>query len=239
MHRFSKPLALTGIISIASVGAVHAQVTATVGGGAQSGANYVNFDSLSTGSTSSYSSGALTVLFGGNASTVQGSQYGATMPVLSGNNNVDFESPATLPALGESDATTYLQAGNTGSGGEITFNFSGPELYFGAVVGSVDANNSFAFYSGANGTGTLLETVLGSDLLSSSGDTQFGGTVYMNVDTTSNFESVVATTGTTTLEIDNVAYGVASSSVPDSATTISLLGGAFVCLHAARRRFSR
>ena len=54
------------------------------------------------------------------------------------------------------------------------------------------------------------------------GDIGINGTAYVNINTGSPFESVIATTGTTTFEIDNVAYGTAS--VPDGGLTAGLLG---------------
>ncbi len=103
-------------------------------------------DGLSSGSTAAYSTGVLTVNFAGNASTVQGNNFGASVPFLSGANGTDFG-----PQANGLDATTYVQAGSidnkfvTGAPnpGKLTFDFSSPQNYFGALVGSVDANNEF------------------------------------------------------------------------------------------------
>ena len=200
-----------------------------IGGNAQSGETYVNFDSLLSGQSSSYATGALTVSFTGNASTVAGNgPFGATDPYLSGNNNEFFE--ASTPA--GYDATTYLQAGDNRIGangapdnGSIIFSFSVPQTYLGLLLGSIDANNTLTFYAGQNGTGGVVDiagqsSITGSYLnsLNSSiniGDyTDANGTAYVNIDSSAPFESVVATTGTTTFEIDNVAYN--NNGVPDS-----------------------
>jgi hypothetical protein len=237
-----------GLVSLLGTGSAFAQYTAVIGGSAQSGATYVNFDSATPGSDTSIVSGALTVSFAGNAEAVQGPQavsstdnYGAP-PILSGNNNLNFGS-----IYSGYDNTPFIDAGNIPNSGQITFNFSSAQNYFGLLWGSVDANNTLTFYSGANGTGSVIESITGADLVAensavASGGTDYGdtfnpwGTAYVNVDTSSAFESVVATSGTFTFEIDNVAYGDYGSSVPDGGMTFGLLGGALVGLRALRRR---
>jgi len=227
-------------------GSVNADtLSVAIGGEAQSGANYVNFDSLSGGSTASYTSGVLSVSFVGNAQVESSTKNNASAsPWLSGNNNVHFESPSTLPSSGEGDTTTYIAAGNNGGGGKATFNFSTAENYFGLVWGSIDgsgptANNVLTFYSGANGTGTVVDTVTGAELVAAdplldinpftsgfqSGYTGLSGTAYVNIGTTLSFESIVATSGNFTFEMDNIAYGSAPapSPFPDKASGFILL----------------
>ena len=251
MKNISKSVGLAAaMVALACAGPAFAQYTAAIGGGAQSGATYVNFDSLSAGATS-FSSGALTVGFTGNAGTaVSGvDTYASAPPWLSGDNNVFFESPSTLPSGGEADTTPYLFTGSTGGGGSLTFNFSTPETYFGLVWGSIDLTtttpddeNLLKFYNGS----TLIETVTAEDLLAENSaidnnGTQSGlstaasGTAYVNIDTPSAFTSVEAATGHFTFEIDNVAYANYSG-VPDGGMTVGLLGGALVGLQALHRR---
>jgi hypothetical protein len=253
MRNFSIPTGLAlALVSVACAGSLNAQVSAVIGGNAQSGETYVNFDSLLSGQSSSYATGALTVSFTGNASTVAGNgPFGATDPYLSGNNNEFFE--ASTPA--GYDATTYLQAGDNRIGangapdnGSIIFSFSVPQTYLGLLLGSIDANNTLTFYAGQNGTGGVVDiagqsSITGSYLnsLNSSiniGDyTDSNGTAYVNIDSSAPFESVVATTGTTTFEIDNVSYN--NNGVPDGGMTIALLGGTLAGLQALRRKLVR
>ena len=222
------------IVSLACVGSVNADtITAVVGGSAQSGANYVTFDSLSGGQTAAYTSGSLTVDFTPNAQTESsGVNNGSASPILSGNNNLYFGS-----IYSGADNTTYLASGNNVNSGVLTFNFSTAQNYFGLLWGSVDAGNTLTFYSGANGTGTAIYTITGAGLNAINSviaQTGYGdiydswGTAYVNVDTSAAFESVVATTSTFTFEIDNVAYG--SGSVPDGGATALLLGLGFAGL---------
>lgn len=233
-----------GVLSVACAASLHAQVTAAIGGEAQSGANYVNFDNIGSGT---YTSGALTVSFAGQAGE---DATGSSAPWLSGNNNVNFETPSTLGSGGQADSTPFIATGSAGAGNTITFNFSSPENYFGLLWGSVDngpsggaSGNLLTFWSGPNGTGTQIETVAGSDiesLIPSMPDGNIGidGTAYVNIDTTSTFESIVASSGITTFEIDNVAYSGPVSGVPDGCATLGLLGGAMTTLQAIRRKLN-
>ena len=226
------------VAALVCAGVGHANtLSAVIGGSAQSGENYVNFDSLSGGSTATYTSGALTVSFAGNAQTESSTINNASSaPYLSGNNNLYFE--ATTPV--GADTTTYLGAGNNGGGGVLTFNFSSAQNYFGLLWGSIDFGsgnaNVLTFWSGANGTGSVVDTVTGDNLIalnpflddglppstnSVSGSQDSTGTAYVNIGTTLSFESVVATSGHFTFEMDNIAYG--NSSVPDTTSSFGLL----------------
>ena len=251
MKNFSKPFSLAAAIAaMGLVASSNAQTTVTIGGAADSGANYVNFDGLSSGSTTAYSTGALTVNFAGNAEAVQGSTDGASVPFLSGVNGTFFGPGETTQANGL-DATTYLQAGNLGNiavtgapnPGKITFDFSSPQNYFGALVGSVDANNEFDLYSGPDGTGTLITSLTGSEMQGLASGISFGdtgdanGTADVNFNTVKGCESVVATTGTTTKEIDDVAFGVGT--VPDTCATLGMLSGVFACIQLIRRKLAK
>jgi hypothetical protein len=223
------------IISLVCAGAAYADtITCVIGGSAESGANYVNFDALAGGSTASYTSGALTVTFAGNAQTESSTVNNASeAPYLSGNNNQNFEGSTPVGL----DTTTYIAAGNTGGAGQITFNFSGAQTYLGLLWGSIDLGNSanignyLTLYSGANGTGSVIETINGDTLagintnidqaLTDTGYVGQSGTAYVNINTTAGFESAVLTSGWFTYEVDNVAYG--SNSVPDAASSFGLL----------------
>jgi hypothetical protein len=215
-----------------------------IGGGAQSGVNYLNFDSLAPGLTGSFSlPGSVSLAVGGNQAQTESSadNNASSSPWLSGNNNVNFESPSALPSGGVADNTTYVATGII-PGGSVTLSFAGAQNYLGLLWGSVDPGNVLKFYSGANGTGSLVATVSGADLGSADGTIVLGptdinegidGTAYVNLFLDADFQSVVATSSTLTFEMDNVAYGT----VPDGGLTIALLGGALVGLQMLRRKF--
>ena len=118
-------------------------------------------------------------------------------------------------------------------GGQVTFNGSGDALTI--VWGSPNDNNpnatnTVSFYSGANGTGTLIGQVLASDLYSNfSGidNTQDPG-YLISFMTPQNFGSVVFTTGSSDFEF---------AAVPEPSTW-AMLGIGFVGLagFAGRKR---
>jgi hypothetical protein len=216
--------------------------TVQVGGGALPGQTYQSFDSLSPGQTTTFTSGSFSAAFTPNAGE---DAPGSANPVLTGNNNVFFETPSSLTTGGVGDTTPWVATGYAGDGGTITFNFGASENYLGLLWGSVDYQNGLTFWSGANGTGSIVGSLSGLALEDADlqinggsppteGSTGVNGTVYVNIDTSAAFESVVASSGYTTFEIDNMAYG--TTCVPDSGMTMTLLGGALVGLQALRRK---
>ena len=232
------------IVTLACAGSVNANtITAVIGGQAQSGATYQNFDSLTPGQSGAFPLGSVSVILNPNAVVVQNSPSSSPAnPYVSGNNNVNFGAAYT-----GGDHTPYLTAGDTGHNGSITFNFATAANYFGLLWGSVDAQNTLNFYSGPNGGGPLVATVTGSDIAGINPtiiQTGYGdsfdpwGTAYVNIDTTVAFESVVATSALYTFEIDNVAYQNVGG-VPDGGTTVGLLGIGLAGLVSLRRLFAR
>lgn len=239
MKNISKSTRLiAAIASMVCAGSINANtVTAVVGGAAESGAIYQNFDTLTAGQTGTIPLlSGLTIVLGTNTqAATNANNFASSTPLLSGNNNQFFG-----PIYSGYDTTTFLAGGKNGINGVMTFNFSSAQTYFGLFWGSVDATNTLTFYSGANGTGLVLQTVTGQLLNTINPQvaaTGFGdpfnpwGSAYVNVNTTLGFQSVVATTGTFTFEIENVAFGTASvpNSVPDAASTgvllLAALGG--------------
>ncbi len=96
-----------------------------IGGQADSGAaDYVNFDSLTPGQTSLFTSGALSVSFLGDAAE---DGPGASAPYLSGNNNLNFGSIYAGP-----DSTPYIATGFAGQG-SLLFDFSSSQSYLGLL----------------------------------------------------------------------------------------------------------
>lgn len=115
-------------------------------------------------------------------------------------------------------------------GGQVTFNRSGDALTI--VWGSPNDNNPAAtntvsFYTGANGTGSLIGRVLASDLYSKFGvdNTQDPG-YLVSFMTPKNFGSVVFTTGSSDFEF---------SAVPETSTW-AMIGIGFVGLAALAGR---
>ena len=69
---------------------------------------------------------------------------------------------------------------------------------------------------------------------SANGNQGAQGTFYVNIDTTLAFNKVVASSTQYAFEFDNVAY----KSVPDSGSTIALMGAALLGFAALRRKFA-
>ena len=207
------PVARAGLIVNASVG------------GAPTGVNYSNFDSLPPGGAGGSSNG-IGVSFTGSGQAVQGSSsdlYAA--PYLSNGNGTLFGDPTNGP-----DATTYLSTGI----GTVTLTMPGQEKYLGLLWGSVDSYNSLTFYDGS----TVVGTVTGTDVTAgASGDQGVNGTYYVNITSSQSFDRVVASSTQYAFEFDNVAYN--SSAVPEpSSFVLALAGmaGAATCWRVRRKR---
>ena len=189
---------------------------ATVGGAADPGANYVNFDDLIPGSGgglavnnfTSANPGFITMTSTPDAQVaIEGSSGLYAPPFLTGGNGVYFGAPNQVPD--GPDETPYLTAGgipgNSGSSVTLTFS-SGPQVYFGMLWGSVDTYNTLSFFSGAG----LVAQLTGSQVIAVANGFQGStGTVYLNLYSDVAFDSVVATSSQHAFEFDNVAYGTA------------------------------
>jgi hypothetical protein len=167
--------------------------------------SYLNFDGLALGNfgslTATAQNGNLVGLTTtGDARVAAGSVGGLyAAPWVSGNNNVNFESPATS---GFADQTHYLSTGI----GSITLDFGSPQNYLGLLWGSIDAYNSLSFY---NGSGGLIGRITGDQVQAgANGARGATGSLYVNIDSTTAFKSVVASSSQNAFEFDNVAYGV-------------------------------
>jgi hypothetical protein len=230
----------TGALLLACAGSAQANAisiaSATPGGAteAQAGATIQTFDSLTAGQNGTIDLGnGLTIILTPNAAAdapVSGSSYG----VEGSSQPYGDNSPWVFAGV----TTSYPAA-------SIYFNFSTGQTYLGLLWGSVDQQNTLTFYSGPNGTGTVLGTITGTDVHNFNNtiaQTGYGdqddswGAAYVNFTSTTPFESVEATSSLFTFEIDNVAYGAAG--VPDGGTTIALLGMSLLGLSALRRNLS-
>ena len=194
-------------------------------GGAATGAVFVNFDTLALGNANQSVSG-VNLSFTGNAKVVQGlvvNQYAP--PFLSGDNGIGFGAPDQVNGA---DATRYLSAGT----GSVSLAFESGQKYFGLLWGSVDTFNSLMFYDGM----TLLGTFTGADVIAlANGNQGLVGTTYVTFNSEVFFNKIVATSTTNSFEFDNIAFDTRKR-VPDSASTVALLGLGLVGLAALRRK---
>lgn len=198
-------------------------IDATVGG-APTGASYASFDDLLLGSSGGLS-GGLAVSFSGTAQAVQGAASGLyAAPYLSNGNGLPFGGAAD-----GTDSTTYLSTGI----GAVTLLLPEHLHYFGLLWGSVDDYNILEFWDDS----ILVASLSGKDIWASAdGDQGVKGTYYVNVNSTTAFDRVVARSDQYAFEFDNVAYE--NTAVPEPAT-LAMLGAMLVCLLFVRRRLRR
>lgn len=190
------------LLSIGHAGADTLTVTSATVGGAPTGAVYANFDSLPLGTAGGTSEG-ITVSFVTDAMAVQGTTSNYAAPYLSNGNGALFGDPTNGP-----DTTTYITSGSNGSvaGAEAILTFSSQEEYFGLLWGSVDSYNTLSFYEGGV-NGTLVGTVTGAEVTGNDdGDQGVDGTYYVNINSSADFDTVVASSTQYAFEFDNVAY---------------------------------
>jgi hypothetical protein len=216
-------LALLLGTSVLSLSAHAALTVSTAAGAAPAGVHYVNFDDMSYQNPVS---GGVSVTFTPNS----GLNIGAA-PYLTNSNGLPF-GDATVSGP---DATQFLF-----SGSPVTLGMPGEEHYFGILWGSVDAINSLSFYAA---DGTLVGVVSGNDVAPAAhGSWESDGTVYVNVDSSLGFTSVVVDSGGGLFEFDNVAYNATVptvSSVPEPTGATLLLGGLLAGSVLARKRRAR
>jgi len=176
----------------------------------------------------------LTVTFNPlNGTLAVGAALGSTVanaaPSLSGGNGNGFGPGGGMQANG-TDATTYLTTGT----GSVTMTFSNQQMYLGILWGSVDTYNTLTFYE----NGTSVGSISGTDVLGSAADGNQGpsGTAYVNINSSLNFNSVVATSTTNAFEFDNVAYNASNVIVPEPSTFVVAALGALGMIGYGWRR---
>lgn len=210
---------------LASTSASAAVISSSVGG-VPVGANvYESFDAIGPGGTTA---SGITVSFAGtDAGTASlpnvGGKYAA--PYVSGGNGSLF---GNAQADGQ-DVTQYLTTGI----GSVTLDLGDDHQYFGILWGSVDGYNSLAFYAGD----TLLFTYSGSDVAAvANGDQGAVGTYYVNINSDTAFNKVVASSSGYAFEFDNVALAYKPITDVPEPGAFALFGLGALGLAAARRR---
>jgi len=216
-------------------------VTASVGG-APTGAILDNLDALTQTNSPQFSSTLITVTVAPGAYVATGSLGGVyAAPYLSGGNGNGFGPGSSNQANG-ADATPYLAAE---PGANITLDFGQELHYVGLLWGSIDGYNSLALYDGS----TLVDTITGAEAAAAAltlpnGDQSVGGTAYVNINSTVQFDTIVAISGSPAFEFDNIAYNVQqcdtndctqSTNVPEP-ITLSLFGAGIAGLAGLRFR---
>ncbi|MDQ3185184.1 MAG: PEP-CTERM sorting domain-containing protein [Pseudomonadota bacterium] len=209
-----------------------AALSASVGGVPVGAGVYENFDNLAA--TGGLSARGINVAFSGmGAGTASlpnmAGLYAA--PFISGSNGVPF---ANLQTNGP-DTTQYLTTGI----GQITLQLDQPNQYFGLLWGSVDDYNTLSFYNGT----TLLFNFTGLDVDGlANGNQGAAGTLYVNINSDTPFDRVVASSTGYGFEFDNVALAVnpansiGVSPVPEPETYAMLLAGLAMVGAMVRRR---
>lgn len=204
------------MVSSASMAAL---LSASVGGVPAGAGVYENFDSLAA--TGGLSAKGITVSFSGSGAGTATlpdapGQYAA--PFISSGNGAPF---GNLQADGP-DQTQYLTTGI----GQVSLQLDEYHQYFGLLWGSVDDYNTLSFYDGT----TLLFNFTGLDVDGmASGDQGAAGTFYVNINSDTPFNKVIASSTGYAFEFDNVALAVNPVQFPETGAvpepgTLALLG---------------
>lgn len=216
------------VVSSVSMAAL---ISASVGGAPVGAGMYENFDNLSA--TGGLSAQGILVSFSGTGagaiSLPDAPGYYAA-PFLSGSNGTPF---GDLHANGR-DETRYLTTGI----GEVTLQLAESHQYFGLLWGSVDDYNSLSFYSGT----TLLFSITGHDVDAlANGNQGADGTWYVNINSDTPFDRVIASSTSYGFEFDNVALSMNPIGLPEIGVvpepgTLALLGLGLLAGVVARHR---
>ena len=214
------------LVSSASTAAL---LNASVGGVPVGAGVYENFDNLA--GTGGLSAEGLTVTFSGTGAgtaTLPDAPGQYASPFISGSNGTPFGNPqASGP-----DQTQYLTTGI----GQVSLELNGYHQYFGLLWGSVDDYNTLSFYDG----NTLLFNFTGLNVDGmANGNQGAAGTFYVNINSDTPFNKVVASSTGYAFEFDNVALAVNPVELPETVSepgTLALLGLGLLGGMAARRR---
>jgi hypothetical protein len=216
-------ITIASILALSVPGIAKAQlsVTASIGGiPTVSGASSFTLETFNESTPS-------ILTLSGSAFVATGGSSGAglyTQPYFSGSTAAYF---GEAPTVGF-DTTPYVVVQ---PGGSATLSFSSPQHYLGLLWGTVDGqNNTLSFYGSSH---NLIGSVLGSQLPGVNQlDAGPNGTTYVNINSTSAFSSVVATSGAYSFEFDDVAY----APVPEPASCVLLSAGLCALGFVLRRK---
>lgn len=175
------------------------------------------------GLMSSYA-GVTTVTFNGSTTLPAGFSGGV---VVQSNSINQFSTP-------NDDTSNYYAVGSGPSyTGSATFKPGPASTYFGLYWGSIDLYNSISFSL----NGSVVASYSGADFPPSNGNqTSPNANEYVNFlfSGGSSYDTVTFSTSTANFEMDNVAYGNVTTSVPEPAS-LAVLGLGIVGLAALRR----
>lgn len=190
-------------------------------GGVPVGADaYETFNNVPLGNGTFVTNSGITVSFVPDAQVVTGAQNSRyAPPFLSGGNGVSFGGQPD-----GADTTHYITSGSYGNqaGAAATLTFPGQERYMGLLWGSVDPFNRLTFFNGT----TQLTQFTGMDVTGlANGNQGAAGTFYVNINFSTPFTSVVATSSSYAFEFDNVAFSTHPIGVPEPGVTGTFLLG--------------
>jgi hypothetical protein len=148
--------------------------------------------------------------------------------VVQGSLTDEYAAPVT-DSSGDKYAGNYFSTGNVG---DIEFSFTGNQFALALLWGSVDLSNQITFLE----NGTVVATVLGSDINANANGSQgFGGSYYTLINTTLPFDEVELSSGVTSFESAEYEVDPQNFGVPEPAS-VAAFGVGLLGLAAMRRR---
>lgn len=158
---------------------------------------------------------------------------------LSGNFSITSGTTAQLAAAPLGDLTPYLVVPglNQGQSGAATLNLGGSYNNLSFYWGSIDTYNSVTFFSGANGTGTNLGSITGSQAGGPANGAQLDPANNRRVFFT--FGSPSTTAASVTFASSNIAFeldDVTTAAVPEPTIWATMIAGFGMIGFSMRRR---